>query len=103
MATKLTVTKIVLTPKDGKDVTLTVEEARDLYNQLAELFAPRLAPQVPIVIEREVLPLPWRPYQPYWMLGTPDQPVVQPYVTCSTPSGLQTRYVGDVVDDQAST
>lgn len=63
MATKLNVTKIVLTPRGGQDVTLTIDEARDLYNQLAELFAPKLAPQAPIVIEREVLPHPWWPYE----------------------------------------
>lgn len=100
MATKLNVTKIVLTPRGGQDVTLTIDEARDLYNQLAELFAPKLAPQVPILIEREVWPAPWRPYQPYWLStsGSADFPAALPCVTCLAPSGLHTRYMGEVVD-----
>lgn len=102
MATKLNVTKIVLTPRGGQDVTLTIDEARDLYNQLAELFAPKLAPQAPIVIEREVLPHPWWPYYPSWVIshGSADCPQALPYVTCQAPSGLHTRFMG-VAGEQA--
>lgn len=105
MPTKLNVTKIVLTPRGGQDVTLTIDEARDLYNQLAELFAPKLAPQAPVVIEREVWPAPWRPYQPYWLStpGAADYPTALPYVTCQAPSGLHTRYMGEVLDATGAT
>ena len=100
MATKLKVTRIMLTRRGGDEVELTIDEARDLYNQLAELFAPKLAPLAPIVIEREVLPQPWRLYYPHWISspGSADYPQELPYVTCQAPSGLHTRYMGEVVD-----
>lgn len=96
--TKLKLTKMMLTTRDGKEIALTMDEARDLYGQLAELFAPRLAPQAPIIIDR--YPPAWMPYQPYWISSpsSADFPQSLPYVTCQAPSGLHTRYMGDVVD-----
>lgn len=96
---KLKLTKIVLTPRGGEDVTLTIDEARDLYAQLAELFAPRLPMTTPVIIDR--YPPAWAPYQPFWVSspGSADYPHSLPYVTCQAPSGLHTRYMGDVVKD----
>lgn len=97
MTTKLKLTKVMLTRRDGDEIELTIDEARDLYGQLSELFAPRLAPTVPIIIER--YPPAWVPYQPHWISSpsTADFPQNLPYVTCQAPSGLHTRYMGDVV------
>lgn len=101
MTTKLKLTRMTLTTRDGKEIELSMEEARDLYGQLAELFAPRLAPTVPIVIDR--YPPAWAPYQPYWISspGAADYPHALPYVTCQAASGLHTRYMGEVVVDAA--
>jgi hypothetical protein len=97
MEQKLKLTKIVLTPRGGRDVELTINEARDLYMQLAELFAPRLMPTQPVVIDR--YPPAWAPYQPFWISSpSADYPQNLPYVTCQAPSGLHTRYMGDVVN-----
>ena len=38
MSQKLKVTSIALTTADGKRVELTISEARDLHDQLAEMF-----------------------------------------------------------------
>ena len=105
MPTKLNVTKIVLTPRGGQDVSLTIEEARDLYIQLDELFAPRLAPQAPVLIESEGLPQQWRPFCPLWTNspGSADYPQALPYVTCQAPSGLHTSFMGDEVKAPSAT
>ena len=99
MTTKLKLTRINLMTRDGKEIELSMDEARDLYGQLAELFAPRLAPTVPIIIDRYPPPA-WAPYQPYWITGpgSADYPQALPYVTCQAASGLHTRYMGEVVD-----
>lgn len=57
---KMTVTKIMLETKDGQAVHLTLAEAKDLYQQLHELFGekPIMWLSYPIVIERERLPWP---------------------------------------------
>ena len=52
MSQKLKLTKVMLTRRGGDEIELTIDEARDLYGQLSELFAPRLAPTVPIIIDR---------------------------------------------------
>ena len=98
MSQKLKLTKLVLTPSGGQDVELTMDEARDLYGQLAELFAPRLAPQTPIIIER--YPPAWPPYAPHWISSqsAADYPHALPYITCRASSGLLTRYMGEAVD-----
>lgn len=58
------ISKIVLNI-NGKEIELSVEEAKDLKKMLGELFQEKAIPyipyQPPIVIER------WRPYiSPYW-------------------------------------
>ena len=101
MKQKLNITKIVLTPSGGQDVALTIDEARDLYNQLAELFAPKLLQSAPVVIERHVWPAPWQPYRPTWLSSpsSADYPINLPYVTCQADSGLKTRFMGTLAND----
>jgi len=98
MSQKLKLTKVMLTRRGGDEIELTIDEARDLYGQLSELFAPRLAPTVPIIIDR--YPPAWQPYQPYWISSpsSADYPQNLPYVTSQAPSGLHTRYMGEVVN-----
>jgi hypothetical protein len=96
MSKKLKLTSIQLKTKDGEEITLLMDEARELYNQLHELFGDKTTyvPSAPIIIERDR----WlRPYQPYW----------QPYCTsdhgftqCSIEgkSGLDVTYCGTEAD-----
>jgi len=65
MTKKLKLTKIELETKDGKTVELSLDEARELHDQLQDLFGAKYVPNTPIVIERDYWP--WRnPYRPYW-------------------------------------
>ena len=87
MAKKLKVTKITMTTKDGKEVELSLDEAKDLHGQLEELFGEKTT---------------YLPSQPRWIY--PERPYWQPYgpvwvadkMTCSCgTSGLMTTYSGD--------
>lgn len=91
MSQKLKLTSLALTTKDGQTVTLTLDEARDLHAQLAELFAPKVTPLAPVIIERERLP--WQPHRPYW-LTVPDEQTQKWEITCQASSGLATRAAG---------
>lgn len=91
-------TNITLVTKAGQTVELTINEARDLYEQLAELFGPKYTPSTPIVIERDHWPWPGR-WQPYWYESpTCSPPGRQWEVTCGVgtkaPSGLEVLYGG---------
>ena len=44
-------TKIKLESKSGSSIDLTIDEARDLYNQLHELFGTKYIPSSPIYID----------------------------------------------------
>lgn len=69
MKTKLKLTKIGLKTADGKEVELTLDEARELHLQLDALFGKKVTadlpypplPSFPIIIER-----PWVPSGPHW-------------------------------------
>lgn len=67
----MTLTKITLTTRAGAEVELTIDEARELYAQLAEVFAPRLPP---IVVER--YPQPYWPVGPVWVSSVSGASVV---------------------------
>ena len=97
MSQKLKVTSIALTTADGKRVELTISEARDLHDQLAEMFGPKIV-NTPIVIERDRWPTPWRPYSPMWVSDRKGDAVPNPYrIECSAPSGLRTEFRGESV------
>lgn len=70
---KLKVTGLELETKDGKKVPLTLAEAKDLHEQLDELFGKEVVyrPSHPIYIDR---------YQPYWN---------QPWITWCAASSSQ--------------
>ena len=64
MSKKLKLTKIELETKDGKKVELSLTEAKELHDQLHDLFGEKYVPSTPIVIERDRY---WpNPYRPYW-------------------------------------
>ena len=94
---KLKVTSIALTTADGKRVELTISEARDLHDQLAEMFGPKIV-NTPIVIERDHLPTPWRPYSPMWVSDKTADAIPNTYhIQCRAPSGLRTEFRGESV------
>ncbi len=99
---KLKLTKIALETKDGKQVELTIEEAKELHDQLHTLFGEKTTyiPSAPIVIERDR----WHPpYQPFWYDGTCSTPTNPKLggldVQCSIQgdSGLSVSYCGDAL------
>ena len=60
---KLKVTGLELETKDGKKVNLTLSEAKELHEQLDELFGSKYNPSYPVYIDR------W--HQPYWYYTNP--------------------------------
>ncbi len=90
MSKKLRLTKIELETKEGKKVSLSIEEAKDLHDQLHELFGQsiRYIPSSPIMIERDCYP--WQDrIIPYYSTGSN-------IVTCEVKgdSGLNVSYTG---------
>ena len=97
MSNKLKLKTIKLETADGKTVELSLAEAKDLHDQLHELFGAKYVPQNPIVIERDHYP--W-PYQPRWIESAPYLPDAHPWtVYCQThhASGLTVSMSGDAV------
>ena len=95
MSKKLEVTSIALTTADGKRVELTISEARDLHDQLAEMFGNKIV-NTPIVIERDRLLSPWRPYSPMWESdSTGDAMPDLCRIECIAPSGLRAEFRGE--------
>lgn len=92
MSGKIELSKLTLTTKEGTEVDLTVAEAKDLYEQLRQLFEqkPVFVPSVPIIIERDRWPY-WRPYEPIWVSCCTDNCT---RITCSAQSGLTVSYCG---------
>lgn len=97
MSNKLKLTTIKLETKDGKAVELSLAEAKDLHDQLHELFGPKFVPQVPIVIERD---RPWPMYPLRWdgPIAAPAYPG-RPTIWCESKcnSGLTLGYGGEAV------
>lgn len=99
MTTKLKLTTITLMTEDGQQIALSLAEAKDLHEQLHELFGPKFAPQVPIVIERD---RPWPVYPLRWDTPTaqPAAPGFPPIVWCQSKcdSGITIGYGGTTTD-----
>lgn len=92
MSRKVKLTKIELTTKEGKKVDLTLDEAKELHDQLHALFGAKTVyvPMQSIIIERDRFqPI----YQPTW-LSTPHYSA---YATCEGNSGLSLSYCGDAL------
>jgi len=86
---KVKVDAVVIQYPDGSRKSLSIEDARALYRELAELFGhPTAIPPVPIVIERER----WPRWAPTWTDdGTPHQvpavPDLTPRIWCCAETG----------------
>ena len=95
---KLKLTKISLETKDGKQVELTIEEAKELHDQLHTLFGEKTTyiPSTPIVIERDR----WHPPYPQIWYGTSTQDnpkIADAWCSISGNSGLTVSYCGDAL------
>ena len=105
MSRKLKLTKLSLETKDGKQVELSIDEARELHEQLHSLFGEKTTtyiPSAPVIIERDQ----WRPpYQPYWygdgiICGDSTdaskniRPTYDTQCTIKSLSGLSVNYCG---------
>jgi hypothetical protein len=69
MGKKLKLTKLELETREGKKVELSMDEAKELYEQLNDLFGDKTVyiPNQPIIIERDR----WVPTYPItWTSGT---------------------------------
>lgn len=95
--TKLKLTKLVLETKGGKSVELSMDEAKELHDQLHELFGTKYVPSQPIFIDR------W-PYRPYWDTQIYCDSTVVPQnggldVQCKIEgaSGLSATYSSEIV------
>jgi len=103
MSKKLKLTKIQLETKDGVQISLSLDEAKDLHDQLHELFGTKYAPNIPIYIDRYIPTYnPLRPYwdtQPYCSNGsiTDDSDSVM----YRNASGLSVGFVGEAADGAA--
>jgi hypothetical protein len=99
MSKKLKLTKIALETKDGKAVELTIEEAKELHQQLDSLFGEKYLPATPIIIERDR----WNPpFQRHWFdittaLPEPRQGGLDVQCAVEGKSGLAVSYFGDAL------
>lgn len=98
MDKKLKLTKIILETKDGKTVELSMDEAKELHDQLHTLFGEKTTyiPSNPIYIERDRLS-PY--YQQTWCGGggTAKQltsNLMDVYCSVTGNSGLEVSYIG---------
>ena len=96
MTDKVRITSLVIEVSDNKSISLTLREAKELYEQLALLFEKQVPhlPAAPIFIDRYK----WaEPYNPYWYSTTSvDVPSFGGLeVQCSTQSdsGVKVSYL----------
>jgi len=67
MHNEIELSHIILITKNKIELKFTIQEARSLYEQLAQLFEKERVP--PIIIERHTPPY-TIPYQPLWVTKT---------------------------------
>ena len=86
---KLKVSGIELETSDGTSVTLTIEEAKELHDQLHKLFGKTYVPSAPIYIRERQWPWcdPWVTYGDN--TGS---------ISAKGPSGLSVTYSGESTD-----
>lgn len=64
--------KLVVTPVRGGDITLTITEARELYEHLHELFGKKDDIQDPAIVELARWVTRWQKWDPIWYTNTRD-------------------------------
>lgn len=97
MSKKLKVTKIIL-ESGNKKVELSLNEAKDLYDQLNELFGSKetYIPPQPIIIEPDRWRYPWQDRT--WCSTTGKAPDAILMSKCD--SGLSLSYCGEEFDKE---
>tara|TARA_Y100000310_G_C20493918_1_gene720592 strand:- start:409 stop:717 length:309 start_codon:yes stop_codon:yes gene_type:complete len=98
---KIKVSKIEI-EINKKTISLTIKEAKELYDQFEELFGKDYIPSTPIIIERDNYPWrhPWI-YPPIisWstktIQGTIDKPESKDFCTITCQSGLSINYLSE--------
>jgi hypothetical protein len=91
---KIKITSLRLETKDGKEIDLSLDEAKDLYLQLKEIFKDRetLPIYVPLIIDR------FDPYKPYWyeqIWMNSNADVNHTFVECNSSSGVILTITGE--------
>lgn len=79
----LKITKLTVSIPSGTDIDLTLDEAKELYDELTNIFGTRTVyvPSSPIIIDRR------GPYNPYWIYSTDSVKY--------TGEHLQVKYTGE--------
>ena len=95
MAKKLKLKKITLETACGKSVELSIEEARELHEQLDALFGDKYQPSYPIIINRDQYP--WRRVpSPYWEYFSNANTAL--CGSTSQATGMTVQYSGDSIN-----
>ena len=100
MGKKLKITKIELETSAKKKISLTIDEARELHDQLHEFFGSKdvvfvpSAPSYPIIIERDRYPWTQPCYTPQPIYTTTTDSTTTTMIGCSVAgdSGLSVSY-----------
>lgn len=87
---RMKVKKLTLETRSGKEIELSLAEARDLYNELNELFGANYIPSTPVYIYPDRYTY---PSQPYYISGT-GTGTSTTLTSCAASSGLLMNYHG---------
>lgn len=99
MGDKIKLKRIVLKTSEGKEVSLTLEEAKELSDQLSELFGPKYVPYQPVIIDRYYPP--WKKYYEPYITWTSSALATAPTVSYSSPNtGMSLSYKGSSLNDR---
>ena len=94
---KIELKKLVLKTADGKNVDLTIPEARDLFEQLRDLFGAKET------VVKEHHHYPWMNpiYTPTvtWLAQDNNDTPRETHIMCNAGSGLSVSYVGAELTD----
>lgn len=93
MKKKLKITGLKLKTKNGQEVELTLDEAKELHDQLENLFGKEIVyvPSTPIVIERDRWAERYPPHSPWIPTWYSNHPTL---CSISGDSGLTVSYNG---------
>lgn len=96
MSKKLKLTKLELETKDGKKVELSIDEAKELHAQLAELFATKttVVTSQPVIIERDRF---YPPYRPIWYSNDAQPNKYDVFCSVESDSGMKVNYCGSAL------
>ena len=87
MSKKLKLTKMILETKEGQKVEISLDEAKDIYEQLHQLFGEKTR-YLPSPSITPIWTWPYRPYQPYFTTSGGTT------ITSTGKSGTSVTYCG---------